>query len=254
MTHQSYSAYGAGYSSPRRQPKNDREALVAKGLPLVRRLAFRLARRLPASVDVGDLIGAGSEGLLKAVAAYDSSAHPRFEPYAEARIRGAMLDELRAADPVTRHGRRKLAEVTKAIRGLTQELGRPPEEAEIAARLEITIERYRKLAGDIAKMPALGHVGELSPEDLAGQTSAPDENLLEKEKHALVAEAITKLPERLQMVLALYYQEQCTQAEIGEILGVTEGRVCQLLGEAAARIRANLGVATPQKRRRRAKQ
>ena len=92
-----------------------RDALIELGLPIVRRVAFRMARRLPASVDVGDLIGAGTEGLIKAADHFDPTAYPRFEPYAERRIRGAILDELRSWDPVTRHGRRRMVEVSKAM-------------------------------------------------------------------------------------------------------------------------------------------
>jgi len=236
-----------------RSGNRERDKLIEEGLPIVRRLAFRLARRLPPNVDVGDLIGAGSEGLLKAVANYDATKHERFAPYAEVRIRGAMLDELRSADPVTRHGRRRMAEVSKAIKKLTHALGRPPEEQEIADELGLDLKQYRKLAADLAKAPALGHIGELSPEDIQGNTEQADEQLLAQERQALVADAITKLPERMQMVLALYYQEECTQAEIGKILGVTEGRVCQILGEAAARIRAEIGVEAPKRKKRRSR-
>ena len=243
-------ARGYAAAQPPRS-RAERDALVRRGLPLVRRLAFRMARRLPASVEVGDLIGAGSEGLMKAAASYDASKHPRFEPYAAARIRGAMLDELRSADPVTRHGRQKMAEVSKAIARLTQQLGRPPEEAEIAEALGVTLERYRKLAEDLAKAPALGHVGDVLPDDLQGASTDPSQAYLEREQQRLVAEAITRLPERTQMVLALYYQEECTQAEIGRILEVSEGRVCQILGEAAARIRAELGLERKRPKRRR---
>ncbi|MEM7609420.1 MAG: RNA polymerase sigma factor FliA [Myxococcota bacterium] len=224
--------------------------LLRRGLPIVRRLAFRLARRLPPSVEVDDLIGAGNEGLLKAIAAYQPTENARFEGYAERRIRGAMLDELRAMDPVTRHGRQRMRDVSRAIAELTQENGHPPGEAQVAERLGMDLESYRKLSGDLARAPALGHVGDAQPDDVVGQSPQPDARLLEGERKAQVAHAITLLPERTQQVLALYYQEECTQAEIGKILGVSEGRVCQILGEAAARIRAHLGVAAPAKRRR----
>ncbi|MEM1414929.1 MAG: RNA polymerase sigma factor FliA [Myxococcota bacterium] len=242
---------GYGASARPAPSRQERDALVRRGLPIVRRLAFRMARRLPASVEVGDLIGAGSEGLMKAAASYDGSKHPRFEPYAEARIRGAMLDELRSADPVTRHGRQKMSEVSKAIAALTQRYGRPPEEAEVADELGMTLERYRKLSEDLAKAPALGHVGDVLPDEIQGDAEDPASVYLEKERQRLVADAITRLPQRTQMVLALYYQEECTQAEIGRILEVTEGRVCQILGEAAARIRAELGLEAKKKRKRR---
>ena len=112
------------------QSKQDagREDLIRTGLPLVRRMAFRMARRLPPNVDVNDLIGAGTEGLLKAVQHYDPERFPHFEPYAKTRIRGAILDELRANDSLTRYGRSRMAEITNTIKTLQQTLGRQPAE------------------------------------------------------------------------------------------------------------------------------
>ncbi|MCG8557265.1 MAG: RNA polymerase sigma factor FliA [Proteobacteria bacterium] len=218
----------------------DRHTLIELGLPIVRRVAFRLARRLPPNVDVGDLIGAGSEGLLRAIDKFDHERYTRFEPYAEARIRGAILDELRASDSMTRHGRRRLAEVTRTIRKLEQRLGRAAEEEEIARELGMPLDAYRKLAEDLARGPALARLGELHPDDLESHDGGADKLHAEREMKQLLAKAIARLPERTQMVLALYYQEECTQAEIGTILGITESRVCQILGESAARLRAQL--------------
>lgn len=232
-------------------PIPTRDELITLGLPIVRRLAFRMVRRLPPSVDVGDLIGAGHEGLLKAADAYDATRYPRFEPYAEARIRGAILDELRASDQMTRHGRRRLAQVSRTIRELNQKLGRSPSEEEIAARLEMPLDQYRKLAEHLARGPALARLGEIEADDVADKGRPdPASTYAQKEMKQRIAEAIKKLPERTQMVLALYYQEECTQAEIGRVLGVTEGRVCQILGEATARLRARLGVSDRDTRRR----
>ena len=115
-----------------------RDELIARGIPIVRRIAFRLARRLPPNVDVGDLIGAGTEGLLKAIEGYDPSHTAKFETYAESRIRGAILDELRAQDSMTRHGRRQLSDVSRTIRGLEAKLGRAPEEQEVADALGVS--------------------------------------------------------------------------------------------------------------------
>ncbi|MEZ4253155.1 MAG: RNA polymerase sigma factor FliA [Polyangiales bacterium] len=221
-------------------PRAQRDRLIAEGLPLVRRLAFRLAKRLPPNVDVGDLIGAGSEGLVRAADAYDSTRHASFAAYAELRIRGAMLDELRALDPMTRHGRRRLAEVTKAIAALTRDLGRPPEEREVADHLGVDLDEYRRLCEEAARVPALARTGDVDPDAFVPADSDVFAIVEERERAALLAQAIASLPERSQTVLALYYQEQCTQAEIGKILGVTEGRVCQILGESAARLRAAL--------------
>lgn len=220
--------------------KPSRDDLIARGIPIVRRLAFRLARRLPPHVDVGDLIGAGTEGLLKAIDAYDPSHAARFETYAESRIRGAILDELRSQDSLTRHGRRQFGEVTRTIRTLEASLGRAPEEQEVAAAMGIDLEAYHKLNEHLARGPALANLGAIDPDDTAGDNNVTRDIEARQLRLQLVS-AVKKLPERMQTVLALYYQEECTLAEIGQILGVTESRVCQILGEATVRLRATLG-------------
>jgi RNA polymerase sigma factor for flagellar operon FliA len=217
-----------------------REEMIERGLPIVRRIAFRLARRLPPNVDVGDLIGAGTEGLLKAIESYDVSHAARFETYAEARVRGAILDELRGQDALTRHGRRQMGAVTKVMRKLENQLGRSPEEQEVAAALGIDLAAYHKMAENLSRAPALANLGALDPDDVAGGSDSAVEFEHRELKGQLVV-AIKKLPERTQQVLALYYQEECTLAEIGQILGVTESRVCQILGDATARLRTALG-------------
>ena len=217
-----------------------RDELIATGIPRVRRIAFRLARRLPPNVDVGDLIGAGTEGLLKAVDAYDPKVQPRFETYADTRIRGAMLDELRAHDQMTRYGRKRLGEVSRAVRDLRQSLGREPEEEEVAEVLGMDLPSYQKLTETLARGPALGRGGETEPDDVQSAVQDPLNIFEHKQLRGRLVKAIEELPERSRMVLALYYQEECTQAEIGEILGVSESRVCQILGESAARLRARL--------------
>jgi RNA polymerase sigma factor for flagellar operon FliA len=217
-----------------------REDLIRLGLPLVRRMAFRMARRLPPNVDVNDLIGAGTEGLLKAVQYYDAERYPQFEPYAKTRIRGAILDELRANDSLTRYGRSRMAEITNTIKELQHRLGRQPAEDEIAARMGIPLEQYQRLTGDLMRGPTMQGLSSVSADDAESGNAMPDALLLDSDLKRRLADAMSKLTERTQQVLALYYQEECTQAEIGQILGVTESRVCQILGEATARLRAML--------------
>lgn len=217
-----------------------RDELIQRGLPIVRRLAFRLARRLPPNVDVGDLIGAGTEGLLKAIEAYDVSNAARFETYAEARVRGSILDELRGQDALTRHGRRQMGEVTRTMRRLEAQLGRSPEEQEVASAMGIDLDAYHKLTENLSRAPALANLGALDPDDVAGSHDSAGE-LESRELKTQLIGAIKRLPERTQTVLGLYYQEECTLAEIGEVLGVTESRVCQILGDATVRLRAALG-------------
>jgi RNA polymerase sigma factor for flagellar operon FliA len=232
------------------QSSMSRDELCAIGLPIVRRIAFRMARRLPPSVEVGDLIGAGTEGLLRAIEGYDPSRCDRFEPYAEARIRGAILDELRGLDVMTRHGRRRMTEVTKVIQQLQRELSRAPLEDEIAARLNLPLEEYQRIAAELSRAPALGRLGEIDPDDVESEAMDPASLYGEKELRQQLVAAIDLLPERMRQVLGLYYQHECTQAEIGQILGVTESRVCQILGEAAARLRAQLTEGAPKARTR----
>jgi len=219
----------------------DREELIRRGLPLVRRQAFRIARRLPPSVEVDDLIGAGNEGLLKAVASFDPTAGARFESYAARRVRGAILDELRSWDAVTRHGRRRMLEVTKAIAALRESLGREPDDQEIADALEMELPQYQRLAMELARGPMLGRLGQVDPDHVDSGFDDPAAQYAKAELSRRLTDAIGQLPERTQQVLALYYQEECTQAEIGLVLGVSESRVCQILGEAAARLRSILG-------------
>lgn len=217
-----------------------REELIRNGLPLVRRIAFRMVRRLPSHVEVDDLIAAGCEGLVRAADRYDASKHPEFEAYAQQRIRGAMLDELRVHDSMTSHGRRQLSHVNKTIRQIENDLGRAATEEEIADALGTSVESYRELAATLARGPALAGIGAADPDEVAAGSSDPASLLEREELRERLAEAIRNLPERSQLVLALYYQNDCTQAEIAEIIGVTEGRVCQLLGESTVRIRAGL--------------
>lgn len=218
----------------------ERKRLIEIGIPLVRRIAFRMARRLPPSVEVDDLISAGTEGLVRAVDAYDPSRNDRFEPYAESRIRGAILDELRAADVLTRHGRSRMAQVSRAIAKLEHQLQRAPTEEEIATELQLPLAEYQQLAMELSRAPAIGRLGEHDPDDVASAALDPAALFAEAELRGHLVKAIQSLPERTQQVLALYYQHECTQAEIGKIMGVTESRVCQILGEAHARLRAKL--------------
>ena len=222
-----------------------REDLVRLGLPLVRRMAFRMARRLPPNVDVNDLIGAGTEGLLKAVHHYDPERYPHFEPYAKTRIRGAILDELRANDSLTRYGRSRMAEITNTIKALQQQIGRQPAEDEVANRLGMPLDQYQRLTGDLMRGPTLQGLSSVQADDAESSSAGPDTALLDNDLKRRLALAMGKLTARTQQVLALYYQEECTQAEIGEILGVTESRVCQILGEATARLRAMLDEIPP---------
>jgi len=214
-----------------------------KYLPIVRRTAMRLARRLPAHISVSDLIGYAWVGLVEAFARSSAGMdEEEFEAYALYRIRGAMLDHLRSLDTQTRASRATSRKVTRAITALTARLGRPPEEAEISEELKMTLEEYRAIltALDKAGMSRLEML-DVDVEMPADAADLPEDTAGQNELRDLVAEAIKELPQRLQTVLALYYGEEATLREIGVILEVSESRVCQLHTEAIHRLRAAVG-------------
>lgn len=220
------------------------EALIEDYLPAVRRQALSLKVRLPESIELDDLIQAGFVGLLDALSRYDHSTGVAFGAFANQRIRGAMIDELRSRDWLPRSVRRNARVMEEAIRNLEQRFRRPPEEREIAAEMGMKLEDYRQLLSDTNNGYILGleeleeESGDLPATDSA--ESSPIDNILEGENRALVAAAIDSLPEREKQLLALYYQEELNLKEIGLVFGVSESRVCQLHSQAIKRLRVKL--------------
>jgi RNA polymerase sigma factor for flagellar operon FliA len=213
-------------------------------LPLVRRIAMRLARRVPSHISIGDLISSGWVGLVEAYSrSSEDMPAEEFEAYASHRVRGAMLDYLRGLDPATRKARNASRRVTRTISDLTRGLGRPPEEEEIADALGLDLDGYRTLLGQIssAGMSRLELVDLDQIDAPTDKSDAPDDIAEQRLLAEHVAGAIERLPLRLQQVLALYYQEDCTLREIGAVLQVSESRVCQLHSEAMHRLRADIG-------------
>lgn len=231
---------------------------VAGFLPLVKRIAYLLMARLPASVDVDDLIQNGLIGLLDAMDRFEDGQGAQFETYAVQRIRGSMLDGLRENDWVPRSVRKEMRRVEEAIRVLEHENGRQPSETELAKALEMPLADYQKLLLD-ARGHQLVYIEEVSDgngEDYLDRHSAasvPDPlSILEDAgtRRALIA-AIDELPEREKLMMSLYYEQDMNLKEIGEIMGVTESRVCQLHSQAVARLRcAVTGQAKPVRARR----
>lgn len=214
-----------------------------KYLPVVRRTAMKLARKVPAHITVSDLIGYAWIGLVEAFSrASPDMDEQEFEAYALYRIRGAMLDHLRSLDPQTRSSRTQSRRVTRAIAKLTAALERPPEEEEIAKELEMSVTDYRTMltALDRAGMTRLEML-DLDGELPANDIELPDDSAGRREMQRAVTDAIHTLPQRLQQVLTLYYVEECTLREIGAVLDVSESRVCQLHSEAIHRLRAAVG-------------
>ncbi|MCL5255381.1 MAG: RNA polymerase sigma factor FliA [Gammaproteobacteria bacterium] len=224
------------------QGKLNRESVVQQYYPTVRRQALSLQVRLPAGVDIDDLIQAGLEGLLDALGRFDPQAGVAFSTFAHQRIRGAMIDELRSRDWLPRSVRRTAREVEAAVHKLQQQLGRPPEEREIAGALGMELEDYRKVLLDTNNGLVLSYDEVVTEQDEphAGDEEqwSPAEALFSGERKALVAQAIAALPEKEKLVMALYYQEELNLKEIGAVLDVSESRVSQLHSQAIKRIRA----------------
>ncbi|SEL75673.1 RNA polymerase sigma factor FliA [Halomonas daqiaonensis] len=226
------------------QGKIDQEALLTEYLPMVRRQALALQVRLPASIELNDLIQAGTVGLLEAMGRFNSGQGASFATFANQRIRGAMLDELRSRDWLPRSVRRSARAVDEVVRRLEQQLGRPPEETEIAGELEMPLADYRRLLSDtnsgqllpFEDLMAEGGESRLDSRDL----ESPSSRLLDQEKRDQLVQGIEALPEREKLLMALYYQEELNLKEIGAVMGVSESRVCQLHSQAVSRLRAKL--------------
>ncbi|CDG98710.1 MULTISPECIES: RNA polymerase sigma factor FliA [Xenorhabdus] len=225
----------------------DKNSLWKRYVPLVRHEALRLQVRLPASVELDDLLQAGGIGLLNAVERFDSLQGTAFTTYAVQRIRGAMLDELRSRDWAPRSVRRNAREVTQTIRKLEQELGRPASEQEVAKELKINLIEYRQILLDTNNSQLFSydewheiHGESCEPVIEEEHETNPLQQLLEGDLRQRVIDVIESLPEREKMVLTLYYQEELNLKEIGAVLNVGESRVSQLHSQAIKRLRARL--------------
>lgn len=227
---------------------------VAQYIPLVRRLAMQLAARLPANIQFDDLTQAGLMGLLDAIRRYEKMPDAQFETYATTRIRGAMLDELRAQDWLPRSVRTKARSIEQAIVRLTQQLMRAPTEQEIADKLEISLCDYHQLLDDAYGVQVVHYedfgrnqddesgppLDYLADDDTARGGDGPFSTLVSgRLRHALV-DAIKQLPEREQLLLSLQFEQDLTQKEIAAVLDISEGRVSQIRSQAIVRIRAAL--------------
>ncbi|MGC8467652.1 MAG: RNA polymerase sigma factor FliA [Acidithiobacillus sp.] len=221
-----------------------RSAQVARYVPLVQRIAQRLRARLPANVDLGDLIQAGLIGLLDVLEQYpEPDDSESFMRYATLRIRGSMLDELREQDWLPRRARAKEQQVSRTMAQLEQELGRPPSDQEVARSLGWDLDDYQKTIADSGGQ--LMYLEDLATDNdafvgqyLRDHGADISEVLGSVEFDRYLQAAIARLPEREQLVLSLYYREELTLREIGDVLEVTESRVSQILRQAVLRLRA----------------
>lgn len=213
-------------------------------LPFVRRTAMRLARRVPASISVGDLVGSGFVGLVEALAhASPDTPEEDLDEYLSYRIRGAMLDFVRSCDDRTQETWSQSRRLTRVIGKLDRELGRAPTEDEIASGMELSRVEYRNFLRSVA---AIGQVPleavSLDPDRDDDPLGEPEEEESRPELAGALAEAIAFLPEELQHILALHHQEGCTPLEIAMVLDLDEDRVIELQAEAVHRLRAGLSL------------
>ena len=210
---------------------------VSEYLPFVKKVAHRLARRLPSHVGLEDLIGAGVVGLMEALNRYDPSRMSGFEKFAEFRVKGAILDELRRRDMMARDARLESKGLQRTIGELAQEFGRQPEEEEVAEYMGISVEEYRSKMEKLTPVRVVSFT-DVFPVNTPDKQANPFDEFAKKELVGKLRDAIGKLSERQQRVLQLYYIEDLTLKEIGGILDVTESRVCQILSEATIRLRS----------------
>jgi RNA polymerase sigma factor for flagellar operon FliA len=230
------------FEAAREGDSAERRLFLESHVDLVRYTALRIASRLPASVEIEDLVHDGVVGLLDAAAKYDPSRGVRFRTYAESRVRGAILDGLRHRDWRPRSVRRGQREMDEAVGRLASAKGRAAGEEEIASAMGLDLETYRGLLQDVSAGPILS-LEEL-PAGFDGVAAAESETqgdaLERRDLLKALAEELGRLPERERRVMELYYHEELNMKEVGAVLGITESRVCQLHAQAASRLRVAL--------------
>jgi RNA polymerase sigma factor for flagellar operon FliA len=228
-----------------------REALILEHTPLIRYVAGRIAMRLPAHVSLDDLTSAGVLGLIDAVDKFDPGKKVQFKTYAEFRIRGAILDELRAMDWVPRSVRKKSSNVEDAYNRLQNQLGRPATDEEVAEEMGVNLEDFHRILDEVKGVNLLsmddqdGPLAHLEAEQILKAQGMDDSEdplglLGLAELRQQVAQAIDGLPEKEKLVVSLYYYDELTMREIGEVLGYTESRISQMHTKAILRLRARL--------------
>lgn len=230
------------------EERTDRDALVLEHVGLVKTLAQRLVQRLPAQVEVNDLVSVGVLGLIDAATRYKASTGVPFDAFARRRIQGAMLDALRDLDWAPRSLRKMRRDLDQAIARLRHELSRDPNDEEIAASMQLSSAEYDRML-DQVKSLELGAMRQLDAANQDGLSlielcidpeEGPEARLERAELREHLGRALAELPDRERQILALYYEEELTMAEIGAVIGVCESRVSQLRSLALSRLRVSL--------------
>jgi RNA polymerase sigma factor for flagellar operon FliA len=224
--------------------QEQREKLVNDHADLVKRIAYHLISRLPPSVQVEDLIQAGTIGLLEAASKYDAAQGASFDTYAGIRVRGAMLDEIRRSDWAPRSVHKKAREITQAIREVENREGRTARDTEIAELMDMDLDDYYQMVRESTSYQVFSFEDILpsSEEEAFWQNGnkGPLDDLSRGMFREALAEGIASLPERESLVLSLYYDEELNLRDIGEVLGVSESRISQIHSQALARLKARL--------------
>ena len=226
----------------------DNNAMLKQYSPLVRRLAHQMIAKLPANVEVDDLIQVGMIGLNDALSRFDAAQGVQFETFATQRIRGAMLDELRGTDWMSRGNRRQQREIETAVHKLEQKFGRPPQESEIAEAMGMSLPQYQEVLGKVRgtqlvyleDMAGAEGDNDFLDRHVVDEGSNPMAQLQDHRMREALIEAIKVLPEREQYVMSMYYEHDMNLREIAAVLKVTESRVCQLHSQSIARLRVKL--------------
>ena len=226
----------------------DVNSMIKQYSPLVRRLAHQMIAKLPANVEIDDLMQVGMIGLTDALSRFDAAQGVQFETFATQRIRGAMLDELRGGDWMSRGTRRQQRAIETALHKLEQTLGRAPKESEIAKEMDLSLAQYQELLGKV-RGTQLVYLEDMSGDDgdedyldrhVAKEVQSPLAQLQDQRMRQALVEAIKILPEREQYVMSMYYEHDMNLKEIAVVLKVTESRVCQLHSQSIARLRTKL--------------
>jgi RNA polymerase sigma factor for flagellar operon FliA len=226
----------------------DLNSMLKQYSPLVRRLAHQMIAKLPANVEIDDLIQVGMIGLTDALNRFDAAHGVQFETFATQRIRGAMLDELRGSDWMSRGSRKQQRTIEAAVRRLEQKLGRAPQESEIAAEMGLELVEYQEMLGKV-RGTQLVYLEDMSGDDgdndyldrhVGDEAANPLAQLQDHRMREALVAAIKTLPEREQYVMSMYYEQDMNLKEIAAVLKVTESRVCQLHSQSIARLRVKL--------------